>query len=117
MSNTTKTAIVTGASSGIGRQTAISLSQAGWNVVLAARRADALAETISLCSNPLEKCLSVPGDVTDEGFVQKLFSQAVERFGWSPVICGCQPRVYSSFQAAWIFYSMSVLRVEQLNNE
>ncbi|KAF9011493.1 short-chain dehydrogenase/reductase SDR [Hymenopellis radicata] len=81
MSNTTKTAVVTGASSGIGRQTAIALSQAGWNVVLAARRADALAETIALCSSPAEKCLSVPGDVTDEAFVQTLFAQALARFG------------------------------------
>lgn len=43
-----KTALVTGASSGLGRQAAIVLAQAGANVVGIARRADALAETKKL---------------------------------------------------------------------
>ncbi|KAK7061212.1 hypothetical protein R3P38DRAFT_2828154 [Favolaschia claudopus] len=77
-----KTAIVTGSSSGIGRASAIALSKAGWNVVLTARRADALRETASLCdSESPEKCLVLPGDVTDEEFVKKLFGETVSRFG------------------------------------
>ena len=39
-----KTVLVTGASSGIGRETALAFAAAGANVVLAARRADALAK-------------------------------------------------------------------------
>ncbi|KAJ7929055.1 hypothetical protein B0H13DRAFT_2248124 [Mycena leptocephala] len=63
-----KTAIITGSSSGIGRESAVALSKAGWNVVLTARRADALQETALLY-------------VTDEEFVKKLFSETVTRFG------------------------------------
>jgi len=73
-----KTAIVTGASSGIGRESAIELSKAGWNVVLTARRADALRETASQCPSPYTV---LPGDITDEVFVKKLFRETVAQFG------------------------------------
>jgi len=75
-----KVALITGGSSGIGRATAIALSNAGWNVVVTARRADALAETISKCADS-NKCLRVEGEITDEAFVQSLFEQTVKRFG------------------------------------
>ncbi|KAJ7229182.1 hypothetical protein GGX14DRAFT_617194 [Mycena pura] len=73
-----KTAIVTGASSGIGRESAIELSKAGWNVVLTARRVDALRETASQCSSLY---MVLPGDITDEVFVKKLFRETVAQFG------------------------------------
>ncbi|EAU85953.2 short-chain dehydrogenase/reductase SDR [Coprinopsis cinerea okayama7 len=73
-----RTAIVTGASSGIGKGSAIALSNAGWNVVLTARREDALQKTATECPS---STLVVPGDVTDEGFVKTLFSSTVEKFG------------------------------------
>ena len=47
-----KTILVTGASSGIGRSTAVLLSQLGARVVLAGRRADALEETRAGMENP-----------------------------------------------------------------
>jgi NAD(P)-dependent dehydrogenase (short-subunit alcohol dehydrogenase family) len=65
---------------GIGRESAIALSKAGWNVVLTARRADALLETASLCESS-ENCMVLAGDVTDETFVKTLFSETVARFG------------------------------------
>ncbi|PBK97923.1 NAD(P)-binding protein [Armillaria gallica] len=76
----TKTVIVTGASSGIGRQSAIALSNAGWNVVLTARREEALQESLKLCLHP-ENSLVIAGDVTNEDFVKELFAKTVERFG------------------------------------
>ncbi|KAJ6612118.1 hypothetical protein B0H10DRAFT_2282384 [Mycena sp. CBHHK59/15] len=76
----TKVAIITGSSSGIGRESAIALSKAGWNVVLTARRTDALHETSLLCVDP-DNCLLLAGDVTDEAFVKQLFSETVARFG------------------------------------
>ncbi|KAJ6530351.1 hypothetical protein DFH09DRAFT_1326866 [Mycena vulgaris] len=73
-----RTVIITGSSSGIGRESAIALSKAGWNVVLTARRADALHETSLLCESPAN-CLILAGDVTDEEFVRKLFAETVSR--------------------------------------
>ncbi|KAG7443161.1 NAD(P)-binding protein [Guyanagaster necrorhizus] len=75
-----KTAIVTGASSGIGQHSAIALSNAGWNVVLTARREEALRESVKLCAHP-ENTLVIAGDVTSEDFVKELFAKAVENFG------------------------------------
>jgi len=57
-----KTAIVTGASSGIGRQTALSLARAGAAVVLYARRRDRLQELAAEISNQGGKALTVAGD-------------------------------------------------------
>lgn len=74
----TKTAIVTGASSGIGRHSAIALSKAGWDVVLTARREVDLQETAAQCPNPV---LVLAGDITDESFVQRAFETAKSHFG------------------------------------
>ncbi|KAF9454813.1 NAD(P)-binding protein [Macrolepiota fuliginosa MF-IS2] len=73
------TAIITGASSGIGRATAIALSKANWNVVLIARRVDQLRETESLCSGQGKLVLS--GDITDEEFVKRSFRDTLSTFG------------------------------------
>ncbi|KAJ3903581.1 oxidoreductase protein [Lentinula edodes] len=80
MSSVQKTAIVTGASSGIGRYTAIALLNEGWNVVVTARRLEALQETQEMSSNA-ESCLCVAGDITDETFAINLFEQAIAKFG------------------------------------
>ncbi|KAJ3894267.1 oxidoreductase protein [Lentinula edodes] len=80
MSGAQKTAIVTGASSGIGRHTAIALLNEGWNVVVTARRLEALQETQAMSSNA-ESCLCVAGDITDETFAMNLFDQAIAKFG------------------------------------
>jgi len=82
-----KIAIITGASSGIGRATAIALYKAGWNVVLTARRQAELEETSQLCAQAsssagsTSQSLVVAGDVTQESFVKELFVKAVDRFG------------------------------------
>ena len=65
---------------GIGRQTAIALSNAGWNVVLTARRLSALLETSELLRDP-SACLTVSGDISDEDFVKDLFSSTIVEFG------------------------------------
>ncbi|KZT12165.1 short-chain dehydrogenase/reductase SDR [Laetiporus sulphureus 93-53] len=75
-----KVAIITGASSGIGRTSAIALSEKGWSVVLFARRLENLLETKAMCADP-EQCLAIQGDVTSEEMVLDLFRQTISRFG------------------------------------
>lgn len=65
---------------GIGRYTAIALLNEGWNVVVTARRLEALQETQEMSSNA-ESCLCVAGDITDETFAINLFEQAIAKFG------------------------------------
>jgi len=76
-----RTAVVTGAGSGIGAAVAHALAAEGWTVVLAGRRRDAL-EQVAARGGGLPGVLDpVPADVTDEASVRALFDRAVERHG------------------------------------
>ena len=75
---TGKTAVVTGASSGIGEATARLLVREKCNVVLAARREDRLN---SLAAELGGGTLAVPTDVTDPAACEDLISRAVGAFG------------------------------------
>jgi NAD(P)-dependent dehydrogenase (short-subunit alcohol dehydrogenase family) len=81
MSSLRKTAIVTGAGSGIGRAAALALLREGYAVVLAGRRPDALAETVAHAGGDSPRALPVPSDVTDPSSVSALFGAAVAAFG------------------------------------
>jgi NAD(P)-dependent dehydrogenase (short-subunit alcohol dehydrogenase family) len=72
-------AIVTGAGSGIGRHAAIALAKAGFVVVLAGRRVEALEETAQLASPG--QMLPVRTDVSDPSSVDSLFGSVQDRFG------------------------------------
>jgi NAD(P)-dependent dehydrogenase (short-subunit alcohol dehydrogenase family) len=76
-----RVAMITGASSGIGRATAITFLKAGWSVVLTARRADALAATVADAGVPADRALVHAADVTDPDAVEGLFDGAIARFG------------------------------------
>ena len=73
-------AIVTGAGSGIGRATAVTLAQAGVQVVLAARTKEALDIVSQDISSSGGTAFVIPTDVGDEKQVVHLISQAQERF-------------------------------------
>jgi NADP-dependent 3-hydroxy acid dehydrogenase YdfG len=65
-SSPVRTAVITGASSGIGEQTALRLADEGFNVVLGARRIDRIEEIARKCGGR-----GLPVDVTDESSIDK----------------------------------------------
>jgi short-subunit dehydrogenase len=76
-----RTAIITGASSGIGRAAAAELASARANVVLAARSRDKLEELAGDIAPLPGRCLVVPTDVTDRLAVEALIRRTVEEYG------------------------------------
>lgn len=79
-----RVAVVTGASSGIGRAVAVRLARRGYDVVLAARGEAGLADVATQCRRVGRRgarALAVPTDVSDEAAVRHLVDVAVERFG------------------------------------
>jgi NAD(P)-dependent dehydrogenase (short-subunit alcohol dehydrogenase family) len=76
-----KTAIVTGAGSGIGRAVAIGLVEAGYSVVLAGRRASSLEQTRQDAGMHGVHARVVPTDVRDVVSVRALFAATLEAFG------------------------------------
>lgn len=76
-----KVAVITGAGSGIGRAVAVKLQSAGYDVVLAGRRAEELAVTASLMVASGPRAIAVPTDVSDQGSVKALFAETQKAFG------------------------------------
>ncbi len=74
-------AIVTGAGSGVGAETALALAQAGFSLVLAGRRLDVLRETEARIHGAGASALAVMCDVTDERSVAELFNTAIRERG------------------------------------
>ncbi|MCU1398026.1 MAG: short-chain dehydrogenase/reductase [Acidimicrobiales bacterium] len=76
-----RTAVVTGAGNGIGRQTAVTFAQAGATLVLADRAEDALAETAALVEAVGGKAIVAPTDVSSKDAVDDLGRTAVRAGG------------------------------------
>lgn len=76
-----KVAIITGASAGIGRGSALALAEAGASVVIAARTAAKLDEAAGEIAASGAKVLPIPTDVTDATQLERLVKAAVGEFG------------------------------------
>jgi NAD(P)-dependent dehydrogenase (short-subunit alcohol dehydrogenase family) len=76
-----KVAIVTGATAGIGRATAIAFAEAGAKVVLAGRREDEGAQVVREIEQSGGEALFVRTDVAREADVRALVAKSLERFG------------------------------------
>jgi len=76
-----RTAIVTGAGSGIGRAVGIALLKDGYAVALCGRRREPLEETANTAASGSAKRLVLPTDVTNDESVAKLFAAVGQEFG------------------------------------
>jgi len=119
------TAIVSGASSGMGRAAAMALAAEGCNVALFARRGDALDEAVAevdaLPSSA--RGLAVPGDSTDPDDLSRLVAATRERFGRVDVLVnntgGPPAGDFDQFgdddwRSAWGLTLMSTIRLTRI---
>jgi NAD(P)-dependent dehydrogenase (short-subunit alcohol dehydrogenase family) len=80
-SSRNRTAVITGAGSGIGRACAQALVADGWRVAFVGRRREALAEAIAACGDGRDRAIAVPTDVGDPASVAALFDAVKAQFG------------------------------------
>ena len=76
-----RVALITGASSGIGRAAALLFAQAGAAVVVGARRQAELDQLAAEITQAGGRAAALAGDVRDEAYAQALVATAVQRFG------------------------------------
>lgn len=81
MTHSTKVMVITGASSGFGRELAGLAARAGYRVVVTARRAERLEELAAQIQAAGGSALAVPGDVTSDADQQALIDTTLERYG------------------------------------
>ena len=76
-----KVAIVTGATSGIGRQVALQFAEEGASVVVCGRNAERACQVVDAAVAAGGKAVAVLGDMSDETFPQTIVDAAIEAFG------------------------------------
>ncbi len=81
-----KCALITGASSGIGRAIAIRLAQAGLNVVVCARREDRLKKLVEEIESQGGTALAIATDLRDQAAIDNLFERTIDTFGGVDVL-------------------------------
>src|SRR5438105_2568988 len=101
-----KIGLVTGAGSGIGRETALALAQEGVLVVLVGRNRDNLAETERMIKTNGNQSLPIVADISEPIEVQKLFAAIKIQAGYVDV----------AFNNAGLFGNFDVLHKDSLDN-
>ena len=75
-----KTAVVTGAGSGVGQSIALKLAQQGWRVALVGRRAEALSATVQLVGPLAKQFIACPCDIGEQPAVAKMAASILAEF-------------------------------------
>ncbi|NWN89290.1 MAG: SDR family oxidoreductase [Micrococcaceae bacterium] len=86
MTDSQPSALVTGATSGIGRATAMQLVSAGWTVFAAGRRKENLESLSSDCAEGPGSLIPVVTDVTDDASISELFATVQEKGGIDTIL-------------------------------
>lgn len=89
-----KTALVTGAASGLGRITAMRLAKAGSSVFLVDVNEAALSETVSLLGIGTDKVAMQVADLSEPTACHSVVSAAVEKFGRLDALCNVAGLIY-----------------------
>lgn len=89
-----KTALVTGAASGLGRMTAMRLAKAGASVFLVDVNEAALSETVSLLGIGTDKVAMQVADLSEPSACHSVVSAAVEKFGRLDALCNVAGLIY-----------------------
>ncbi|MFI5351212.1 MAG: SDR family NAD(P)-dependent oxidoreductase [Elusimicrobiota bacterium] len=104
-------AVVTGATSGLGRELAVQLARRGWRVAITGRRADALKETARLVADAGGEPLILVGSVTDDEEVRAHYALIKKEWGgldWAIMNAGVSETMdskhnFSTEQIRWTF--------------
>jgi NAD(P)-dependent dehydrogenase (short-subunit alcohol dehydrogenase family) len=88
----TKVVLVAGGSSGLGRAIAEAFAAAGAKVVIAGLEPDAVEQTAAEMGAECGEVLGIQTDVTRQEDVDRLFAQALQRFGRLDVLVNCAGR-------------------------
>lgn len=81
-----KTAVVTGAGSGVGQATALALAKLGWKVAILGRRKSALEQTVKLAGRLGSQLLVCPCDIGDADAVATMSKCVLNEFGCVEVL-------------------------------
>jgi NADP-dependent 3-hydroxy acid dehydrogenase YdfG len=76
-----KTAVVTGAGSGVGQAVAIALARQGWRVAIIGRRAETLKETVERAGRDGGQLLPFPCDIGDQAAVARMGQAVSQQLG------------------------------------
>jgi NAD(P)-dependent dehydrogenase (short-subunit alcohol dehydrogenase family) len=88
-----KVAVVTGGTSGIGKNLSLGLAEAGADVVATARREQQVNDTAGEIEARGRKTLRITSDVSDRSSLEKLAQAAIEAFGKVDILINCAGRI------------------------
>ena len=90
-----KTLLVTGATSGIGKATALRFAEAGANVAAVGRNETALAELRDELTGQAAQCITIQGDLAEPDSARTAVTKTIERFGGIDVLVNAAGHISS----------------------